>query len=164
MKEQSAQFNVLKGAMSSMFPKLLKNILKSLEALKGIWILSKSVKQTHKEPTRKWTAKDGKDGHGLQFQNLENASFRSFKIILLQGGLAKYRGNSRHLRNPKIRDKCMVERLEWTDYHTFVSYFQVISNVCHFVWPTALKLDYVTNFDMGFISLGDKFKFVPISN
>ena len=35
MKEQSAQFNVLKGAMSSMFPKLLKNILKSLEALKG---------------------------------------------------------------------------------------------------------------------------------
>ena len=58
----------------------------------------------------------------------------------------------------------MVERLEWTDYHTFVSYFQVISNVCHFVWPTALKLDYVTNFDMGFISLGDKFKFVPISN
>ena len=33
--------------------------------------------------------------------------------------------NGRHLKNPKITDKCMVARLGWTDYHTFVSYFQV---------------------------------------
>ena len=29
-------------------------------------------------------------------------------------------GNGRHLENPKIRDKCMAVRREWTDYHTFV--------------------------------------------
>ena len=57
----------------------------------------------------------------------------------------------------------MVERLEWTDCHTHVSYFQVISNVCHFVSPTALKLDCITNFDMGFISLGDEYKCVQLA-
>ena len=52
-----------------------------------------------------------------------------------------------------------------------VSLFSSFSNVCHSacVWPTAQKLDCVTNFDMlflvmGFISLVDEIQFMLISN
>ena len=60
----------------------------------------------------------------------------------------------------------MSVRLEWTDCHTFVSYFifyffvflggQISTISC--VWPSALKLGCITNVDtlflvMGFISL-----------
>ena len=65
----------------------------------------------------------------------------------------------------------MAVRLGWTDYHTFVSYFGVFLNVYYFVcvWPTALKLGCITNFDMlflvmGFISLVDEIQFILISS
>ena len=55
--------------------------------------------------------------------------------------------------------------------HTFVSYFPGFSNVYHFacVWPTALKLGCITNFDtlflvMGFISLVDEIQSMLISS
>ena len=58
----------------------------------------------------------------------------------------------------------------WTDYHTFLL-FSSFSNVCHspFVWPTALKLGCITNYDMlflvmGFISLVDKIQLMLISS
>ena len=65
----------------------------------------------------------------------------------------------------------MVFTLPMTDYHTFVSNcFRVfqISAVPR-VWPTALKLGCVTNFDMlflvlGFISLVDEIQFMLISS
>ena len=42
------------------------------------------------------------------------------------------------------------------DYHTFASYFPVFSNDYHFacVWPTALKLGSIANFDMLFLVMG----------
>ena len=65
------------------------------------------------------------------------------------------------LKNLKIRDKCMAVRQS----------FSRVSNVYHFVrvWPTALKLGCITNFDMlflmmGFISLVDEIQSMLISN
>ena len=62
----------------------------------------------------------------------------------------------------------MVVSLPMPHCHTFVSGFP---NVCHSacVWPTALKLGYVTNLDMlflvmGFISLADEIQFMLISS
>ena len=70
--------------------------------------------------------------------------------------------HNRHLKTPKIRDKCMAVSQAWVDglpYHTYFA--------C--VWPTALKLGCVTNFDMlflvmGFISLIDEIQFMLISS
>ena len=52
----------------------------------------------------------------------------------------------------------------------FIGLFIFLSNVCHFtnVWPTALKLGSVTNFDMLFLLMGfnclvDEIKFMLIS-
>ena len=57
------------------------------------------------------------------------------------------------------------------DCHTFVSYFWVFTNVYHSacVWPTALKLGCITNFDMlflvtGFNSLVNGIQFMLISS
>ena len=69
--------------------------------------------------------------------------------------------NGRHLKNPKIRGKCMVVSLSCLLFSGFP-----MSTI---VWPTALKLGYITNFDMlvlvkGFISLVDEIQFMLISS
>ena len=78
--------------------------------------------------------------------------------------------NSRYLKNLKIRDKYMTVSHGLTDCCTFFSLsLSFFFNVCHSVgvWPTALKLGCVTNFDMlflvmGFISLVDEIKVMLI--
>ena len=63
----------------------------------------------------------------------------------------------------------MTVRHDWQPYICLL--FSGFSNVCHYAafWPTALKLDCITNFDMlflvmGFISLIDEIQFMLISN
>ena len=71
----------------------------------------------------------------------------------------------------KITDKCMAVRLGGlTPLHFSYFIFFLSSNVCHSVcvWPTALKLSCITNFDMlllmiGFISLVDEIQFMVSS-
>ena len=99
-----------------------------------------------------------------EFDNNMTIAFRRYER-------SKYTRNDRHLKTPKIRDKCMAVGLGSTDYHTFCLLFSGFSNVCHSaaVWPTALKLGCITNFDMlflvmGFISLVDKIQFMLISS
>ena len=65
----------------------------------------------------------------------------------------------------------MTVGMIYAEYHTFVSYFLGFSNVYYLacVWPTALKLGCITNFDMlflvmGFISLVDEIQFMLISS
>ena len=75
------------------------------------------------------------------------------KLIKLM--LVKEPRNGRHLKNPKIRDKGMTVSPPKPYYHTFVSYFQVFEmSTISRVWPTALKLGCVTNFDMLFLVMG----------
>ena len=62
--------------------------------------------------------------------------------------------NGRHLKHQKIRDKCMVVRVDWLPYICLL--FSGFSNVCHFtcIWPRALKLGCITNVDMLFLTMG----------
>ena len=64
----------------------------------------------------------------------------------------------------------MAVSLPMPDCHTFVSYFRVFQmSTIPRVWPTALKLGCIINFDtlfllMGFFSLVDEIQFMVISN
>ena len=63
----------------------------------------------------------------------------------------------------------MAVRHEWTDCHTFVSYFRVFQmSTIPRLWPIDLKLGCLINFDklflvMGFSSLVDEIQFMLIS-
>ena len=55
-----------------------------------------------------------------------------------------------HLKNPKIRDKCMVVCLTAIHLSLILGFFQM-SVVPRVFWPTALKLGCMTSFDMLFL-------------
>ena len=77
--------------------------------------------------------------------------------------------SDRHFKNLGIRDVSRL-LLQWTT-PCFCLLFWIFSNVCHFVcvWPTALKLGCITNFNMDFLVIMEfmlffKMKFVLISS